>query len=273
MKCFYHSSDLDGHCSGAIIKYKHSECEMVPINYGEDFPWSSIVIGETVFMVDFSLPADDTMALSQMSNFIWIDHHKSAMAAIGDEFEGIREDGLGACALAWRWCFPNKPTPYTVQLLAEYDVWNHTNPDTLPFQYGIRIEDTLPGTRLWTQLFSGNSDVVISSILEQGRTVLRYQEQSNEMYAKGASFEAALQGHVCLVQNKMYSNSQAFDSVFDPDKHDIMLLFGWRHGQWTCSLYSQEDGPDVSKIAVSYGGGGHAHAAGFSCDQLPFQLK
>ncbi len=39
MICFYHSADLDGACSAAIIKLKHPECVLAPINYGNDFPW------------------------------------------------------------------------------------------------------------------------------------------------------------------------------------------------------------------------------------------
>lgn len=39
---FYHSADLDGFCSGAIIKYSFPECELIPINYGDTFPWEII---------------------------------------------------------------------------------------------------------------------------------------------------------------------------------------------------------------------------------------
>lgn len=273
MKCYFHSSDADGHCSGAIVKFKFPECDLVPINYGEEFPWNDIVLGETVFMVDFSLSANDMMALNQRANLVWIDHHKSSMESVDPSIPGIREIGLGACALVWRYLFPDKEIPYSVQLLAEYDVWNHTNPNTLPFQYGIRVEDTLPDSAIWLDLFSMYSDAVTETILKNGSTILRYQTQSNEMYAAGASFETELNGFKCLAQNKMYSDSQAFDSVFNADKHEIMLMFGWRHGQWACSLYSLEDGPDVSAIAVEFGGGGHAHAAGFSCAELPFKLR
>jgi hypothetical protein len=42
MICFYHSADLDGHCSGAIIKKVHPECELIGINYGDEFPWDKV---------------------------------------------------------------------------------------------------------------------------------------------------------------------------------------------------------------------------------------
>ena len=83
MKCFYHSADLDGHCSGAMIKMAYPECEMIGINYGDEFPWESIPCGcgEKIFMVDFSLQPYQKMRKLDIhaDPLIWIDHHKSAI--------------------------------------------------------------------------------------------------------------------------------------------------------------------------------------------------
>lgn len=61
MKCFYHSADLDGHCSGAIVKQMHKSCEIIGIDYGDKFPYEVIEDGEIIFMVDFSLQPFDRM--------------------------------------------------------------------------------------------------------------------------------------------------------------------------------------------------------------------
>ena len=29
MKCYYHSADLDGHCSGEIVRRRYPECQMI----------------------------------------------------------------------------------------------------------------------------------------------------------------------------------------------------------------------------------------------------
>jgi len=42
IRIYYHSSDLDGHCSGAITKYKYPEAELFPINYNQKFPWKQL---------------------------------------------------------------------------------------------------------------------------------------------------------------------------------------------------------------------------------------
>lgn len=41
----------------------------------------------------------------------------------------------------------------------------------------------------------------------------------------------------------------------------------------TVSLYTDNAGHDMSKIAAKYGGGGHINAAGFECKELPFIKK
>jgi len=50
-----------------------------------------------------------------------------------------------------------------------------------------------------------------------------------------------------------------------------MIGFVRRMGQWTVTLYSR-DGINVGEIAKKYGGGGHANAAGFQCEKLPFAI-
>ena len=53
-----------------------------------------------------------------------------------------------------------------------------------------------------------------------------------------------------------------------------MIAFGWTPiGMWRVSLYTIFDHIDVSEIAKKYGGGGHKNAAGFVCDNLPFNLS
>lgn len=271
MKCFYHSADLDGHCSGAIVLDRYPECEMIGINYGDPFPWESIVPGEVVFMVDFSLqPFEDMLRLRQMCLLVWIDHHKTAIDALhasGAAFAGIQREGIGACALVWRH-LQNERLPYGVQLLAEYDVWKHEDSNCLPFQYGMRLESSLPHEPLWSRVF-GND---LADIILRGETVLAYERKQSEAFAKSCAFETDLQGLRCVAMNRMLTNSKAFDAVVDPSRHDAMLTFGFRKGRWTCSLYSAREDVDVSAVALRFGGGGHQKAAGFQCRELPFEL-
>lgn len=276
MKCFYHSADLDGHCSGAIVKRKYQECEMIGINYGDPFPWDSIQTGEMVIMVDFCLqPFSDMIKLNSMCDLLWIDHHKSAIEEAHQcgflPWGGMKvEIGRAGCELAWEYFNTDQNTPESVRLLGRYDVWDHSDPDTLPFQYGMRLcEDTKPGSIIWDDLLAGDQDL-LDMVIDTGRTILDYIDIDNMKYAKACAFNTTLDGLRCVAINKAMANSKLFESVWDQDKYDAMLSFGYRKGQWHISLYSDKPDVDVSEVAKNYGGGGHKGAAGFQCITLPF---
>lgn len=300
MKCFYHSADLDGHCSGAIVKFFHPECELYPINYGQDFPWNKIVPKEKVFMVDFSLqPFADMERLATLADLIWIDHHQTAINDYENELRqnglpiaGIQRSGTGACELVWEY-FSKDPCPFAVQLLSEYDVWNHTDKRTLPFQYGLRLQETYPNTTkamsLWKVLFRANNDFVFQ-VIHQGGTILEYEAQTNAKFCKAYAFETLMPAYPMLLAgpapadvpptlraiciNKGFTNSKVFDSVWNPEKYDLMITFcrlPLPKKQWTVSLYSDKLNVNCGAVAKSFGGGGHKGAAGFQCVELPFE--
>lgn len=241
------------------------------MQYGDPTPWDMITIGETIYLVDFSLPTDDMLDLSRRANLIWIDHHKSAMEENKDlPLSGIQRVGTAACALVWEYLVET-PLPYAVELLSDYDIWDHTNPDTLPFQYGLRLRDTTPGNELWRHLLTGNYEIMVSDVIKTGKVVLEYEKSENTYYAKAAAFEAEWDGLRCIMISKLFGGSDLFESVFDPERHDMMVSFGWLNGSWKVGLRSENGG--AGDLAVKYGGGGHDNAAGFTCNELPFKLK
>lgn len=267
MKCFYHRSDFDGHCSGAIVKYFNPECEMIGINYDEPLDADSIGEGETIYVVDFSFSSLDMSFLHHRADLIWIDHHKSAIEKVEYEkyIKGIRRIGKAACELTWEWFRVGDKLPLAVYLLGRYDVWDHEDERVLPFQYGLRIKsNTLPDSIRWRNLLKDDNRV--PHIIEQGELILKYEMKQNAIYAKSMSYERIFHKYRALVINKPFSNSKIFDSVYDPEKHDIMVIFGLKEGKFKYSLFCNKPEIDVSKIAVHYGGGGHAGAAGFYSD-------
>ena len=285
MKCFYHSADLDGHCSGAIVKYKYPKCEMIGINYGDEFPWDDINEGETVFMVDFFLqPFEDMERLNSICKLVWIDHHKSAIeeaerrnfVASGGQ---VLEVGKAACELCWEYLFPNKQIPFGISLLGRYDVWDlDYHPWVLPFQCGMRSCDTNPAGHneglptVWYNIFMNHVDF-LDRCIKEGRAILRYIEKENKKYIKQYCFETKINDIPALAVNKGLANSQFFSSVWNIEKHPIAITFVRNKNKWTVSLYTTEEtGVDVSEIAKTYGGGGHKCAAGFQCEELPFKL-
>lgn len=281
MKCFYHSSDLDGHCSGAIVKREFLECEMIGINYGQPFPWESIAQGEKVYMVDFGLqPFSDMERLNGMCELHWVDHHKTAIndahnagfLASGGQ---LLEVGKAGCELVWDYLHHDEAIPWGVHLLGRYDVWDHSDGQTLPFQYGMRqYADTTPDNqKFWSMVFGGGA--FTAATLHDGNLLMGYEKSQNEKFCKAYSFETELNGMTGVCANRGFTNSKIFDSVYNPEKHHLMITFCRLKppaGKWTVSLYSTRDDVDCGVIAKSFGGGGHKGAAGFQCDELPFGI-
>jgi len=284
MKCFYHSSDSDGHCSGAIVKFHYPECEMWPIDYGDTFPMNKIKDGETVYMVDFALqPFDQMIELTKKCKLIWIDHHKTALEEAekrGFVVRGLRRIGIGACSLVWEFINPHLPIPKPVKLLAEYDVWDHSDPDTLPFQYGMRMRETDPATeegmKLWEKLFESYGRVVFNVILRQGKIILEYQKQIDAKYCSRYAYPVTFEGYKALVLNRGIANSMTFENAPGAKDADIFITYAFTGRSWIVSLYANKpEDIDVSEMAKKYGGGGHKGAAGFTCSdrQFPPELK
>jgi nanoRNase/pAp phosphatase (c-di-AMP/oligoRNAs hydrolase) len=253
---------------------------MIGVDYGQQVQWETIFPGETVYMVDFSLqPFSDMERLNRLADLIWIDHHKSAIEeAEGTEVQGILDTNLAACELVWNHL--KKPSkddecPLAIRYLGRYDVWKHLDmPGSLEFQYGMKaVTDTRPESSFWVSLFEDTLCEHTESIRKNGEAILAYERVQNVKFADVFSFEVEFHGLRCVAANRGMADSQTFESVYDPMKHDAMILFVWKSGQWAVSLYSSKSHVDVSVIAKANGGGGHRGAAGFQCNVLPFLPK
>ena len=163
--CIYHSVDLDGWMSAAIVKHWFiKEMNDKPIKDTIDFigynynkPIPDLSEYHNIIMCDISFSnkgeiAQEMLDLFGMNTltdkrFIWIDHHISAMKlyhkpGVDYFIHGLLDTKLAACELTWMYFFPNKPMPEIVRLLGRYDCFGHKCTDeeqkVLEFQYGAR---------------------------------------------------------------------------------------------------------------------------------------
>jgi len=288
---YYHANDLDGKCSGEIVRHFNPDAEMIGIDYGFNEPDPDDFEGKDVVMVDFCLQPFSRMAelVKICRTFLWIDHHKSAIQEYNNyldfprlgNVEVVLDTKFSACELVYRHYAKESP-PLPVYLLGRYDVWDlDAHPDIMAFQWGMRMHNTVPGARVWIdvgvtpsyplsekieQAAMGMNEVVID-----GKTCLKYRDMENEAYVKKHALEIRFEGRKFIAINRGITNSQMFDSIWDENKYDGMLTFCRLSNRlWTVSMYSTNK--DLSKIAQIYGGGGHAGACGFQCEDLPFKI-
>lgn len=176
--CVYHSIDLDGWMSAAIVKhwfnesndtlpkvinigtptipcyqYKKSTLSMIGYNYGDPIP--NLSEYDKVIMVDISFKDKDNSVKPMIElyeslkakhgKFIYIDHHISNINDIklisekGDiPFYGLVNTKFAACELTWKYFFPNEPMPELVRLLGRYDCFGHKGTDEE--QYVLHVQ-------------------------------------------------------------------------------------------------------------------------------------
>jgi uncharacterized protein len=263
--CIHHSSDLDGHCSGAIVKYHERSAKLIGINYGKRLDLLQFHRDDDVYMVDFSLPHPQMIELSNRCRLVWIDHHKSSLEIDLSKFNGlalIEDQRHSACYTTWKY-FSLDLLPEAVHLLDRYDVWDHSDSRVLPFQYGMQSIDHNADSQIWCELFQPENTLV-NELIEKGDSILDYVTLSNRKLCESYSFELDFEGYKWLALNIPNGSSTTFDSL--RDRYSNTMTYSFNGNSWLFSLRSNSI--DVSSIAKKHGGGGHRGAAGFSTKNM-----
>lgn len=276
MICIYHSRDFDGLCSGRILQEKYPNAEMVGYDYGEPIP--DLDTSKPIIMADVTFPFEDMVRIGKEcevngGSFIVIDHHVSFAKQVYNweeenevPFVFHYDSSISACEAVWFFCFPDKKMPYGVELLGKYDTWRKDEEWELfvmPFQYGLRA--TVNKLENFPLIFDLKLRSWVHDVINQGRAILSYQASQNEKHCTELAFETEFKGFLAICLNTPMANSQAFESVWNESRHDVMICFRYngKIKQWVYSLYTTKDSVDCSVIAKEMGGGGHKKAAGF----------
>lgn len=273
-----HHDDSDGRLAAYIVARRAVQgsissdtATFIEMTYDKQVPFDKIPKGETVWIVDFSIPPGDMKKLLKITpNVIWIDHHKSAIERYADwdgpDIKGTREVGKSGCLLTWEYLYPKAAAPGFVKLVDDYDIWAFKYGDeTRNFYFGAMCENTDPGPGcLWEQLWDDKAEV--GDIVNAGRAIRSYLDNLYEGHLKNV-YEVEYRGLVCLVLNTPIMGSQAFKDRIN--KYDMCMTYCWNGRQWRIGFYSTKSNVDCSEQAMWLGGGGHKGAAGAHVDHLP----
>lgn len=312
----FHSADFDGlFCREIARKFLGDLAEYI----GWDFADKPLAVPDCEILYVLDLPLDKPFGFTWekdvqdtrffKGNVVWIDHHKSSIETHPASIPGYRIDGVAACRLAWYWFasgrafsepnmeryfdpLPGKKEfidrkisePYAVQLAGEYDIWDHRNPDAMPFQFGLRsvkaeeldwkkLLDTSLHEEISTMHPPQTSELYAEELLKVGRAIYDYQRRTDAEVCKAVSFLIEFDGLKFLAMNTTARNSQAFAAKDVPETgHDALMKFNFTGEKWDVSMYHAKHRTDLdlSVIATKYGGGGHKGACGFRISKMPF---
>lgn len=305
----HHSADFDGIFCREIARKFLPDAELIGWDFGQ--PILPFPTGK-VYVLD--LPCDAPFGLKfapgepndlDFSNFVWIDHHKSAIESHPD-IPGWRIDGVAACRLAWHWFdihaklfhptggsfsvpLPSKQDfidrkvnePMAVRLAGEYDIWDKRDPNAELFQHGLRSRDL--SSYDWEMILSNdvdsalkgtgmeqpNSELICAELLGNGRVLQYSKTKENEAIIKRQGFDVDFEGLHFLACNHAMFNSHLFTAGIRPE-HDALMGFRFDGKHYHISLYHApgKEHHDLSLIAAKFGGGGHRGACGFRTKSL-----
>ncbi|MBQ8436518.1 MAG: hypothetical protein IJX20_02585 [Alphaproteobacteria bacterium] len=282
MLCIYHIADHDGKGSAGIVHNVYPDAEFLGLNHDMAIPYDEIRKHDKIIVCDFALPLDFMFELSKSKDFTWIDHHISVINEYNEiikreqypEIKGLRRSGTAALILTWEYFYSNKEIPLGLKLLGLNDIFDLRDERVRPFEYAIQsLGINRPTDEIWQKLI--NNEINIEETIEKGRAILSWIQIRNYRLFRSMSFESKISGYKCICANMAQGYSEFFDSLENLSDYDVMVNF-YKNSKnaWNLTFYTAKPDIDVSKIAASFGGGGHRAAAGASNLQtLPDFLK
>ena len=256
----YHAHCMDGFAAAyAATKHFGKGADYLAANYSDAVP---DVAGKHVIMLDFSYkrPVVEDMIKHALSVRV-VDHHKSALEDLKDLpslymcNSTVEKSG---CMLAWEYLFGDKPKPQFFRFISDRDTWKFEFKETKAVSEFLYL---FPKSfEVWDNL---STQYYIDDAVEIGELLLLKKEHAiagaiNRCCRPGplgVPLVNITDGLTSEVGSILAREHPFAMSYFDTSEHRIF------------SLRSNTENPewvDVSEIAKSYGGGGHANAAGFS---------
>jgi len=302
-RILYHT-DSDGYAAAAVaFQYLTVErginrdlVTFHPMNYGYPIP-EELKPEDDIYMLDFAIqPLEEMEAFAQKFPLLeWVDHHQTSVdmveASVGlSQIPGIIKTKLehptpncaggiplAGCELAWLHFYGvEQPMPEALRLVGDWDTWRASGKGSnarLFQNYLATIEmdpRNLAGLANWIDLLGGGNHS-IAELIDKGCLIADYLDRAHAGKAKVAAFECTF-AELRAIAMFAGPGSPQFDSVYDTEKHDLMIAVNYSNkGYWTVHLYTEtEDRVHAGKLAKRIGeagpipsGGGHAGAAGF----------
>ena len=273
--CIYHSRDLDGWMSAAIVKLKFPDTIFIGWDYGDPVPEEDFSYYDQVIIADISFPKEVMQKIHDASMLVWLDHHISAIKEMGtdrDSWRGVQDTKMAACELTWEYFYPNVKMPEIVRLLGRYDCFGHAGTSeekyVLEFQYGARAEISNMHDA-YERLLSAQTfgkrvrdSAICNPIHDKGKVIYEYlRKEAIATYDK-RRFDINIDGHVFGCANQERFNPINFGINYHEDGYAGFACFWYVKGKYMFSLYNDDGRVDCSVLAKARGGGGHKGAAG-----------
>jgi len=246
----YHAECADGFGAAWAIWKRFPNARFIPVKHGNPPPPE--LTAQIVVIVDFSYDRPTLERLvAETQALLVLDHHITAEKALTDLPYAYFDLKKSGAVLAWEWAHDH-PVPWLLEYIQDKDLWTWTLPSSREINAAIASHPF--DFNLWNRFKQ-------KELEQEGRAILRYeQELVNKLAAQAVlvDFQGAI---VPSVQSAILTSQIGERLAAD---YPFCIIWHDHEGRRYYSMRSRDDGTDVGAIAVSFGGGGHTHAAGFS---------
>jgi hypothetical protein len=222
------------------------------------------VAGRTVYILDFSLPAELLSAIDERAHrLVMLDHHQSA----ADQLAGFTcrcgvvhfDMGKSGARLAWEFFYPDQAAPPLIAMVEDRDLWLWQQPDSAAYLAALDMEEqtfsrwaelmqmdgaTLAGFVARGQAMDDKFQRLAQDIAEAARPIV-FNGEAGLMVNAPSMFHS-------LVGNILSEKSGSFALVWHVSEKGVV-----KGGLRAVRSYN------VIPLAESMGGGGHPQACGF----------
>lgn len=270
--CIYHGNCADGFTGAWVVRKFLSEdnpdaiVEYYPGFYGKPAPTNEYIAGRVVIMVDFSYPREAIIKMSEGAGRITIiDHHESAMGNLVDlpkNTEAVFDMERSGAGLAWD-VLIGGPRPPLIDRVEDRDLFR------FKFSDSRSVNSTLSSHEYTFENWDFLMNQTIIDLDIEGRSITRKHMKDIFEFSSVATQQRKIAGHVVPVINILYTYGSEATNILAKGKP--FAAYYWDDGEYhnfgLRSIKDQEGSLNVSEIAKTFGGGGHAHASGFRIPQ------
>jgi oligoribonuclease NrnB/cAMP/cGMP phosphodiesterase (DHH superfamily) len=260
--CIYHGNCADGFTSAWVVRKALGDIEFHAGVYQQPPP---DVKGKDVVLVDFSYKRPVLEQIRDAAKSVTIlDHHKTAQADLEglEGVESVFDMERSGAKITWDYYFPNDPAPPVLLHVEDRDLWRFKLEGTREiqaniFSYPYEFE-------VWDRLMNS----VPSELAIEGSAIERKHFKDIAELLQVVTRRMLIGGVNVPVANLPYIHVS--DAAHQLGQNEPFAACYWDTPEGRVfGLRSSDSGMDVSEIAKLYGGGGHAHAAGF---KVPFNI-
>lgn len=287
--CIYHGHCADGFAAALTVwEFFSGGVDLYAANHGDPHPSHTLYEGRVVIIVDFSYSANTLRHMADHAHFVLVlDHHKSAAEALeslpkivdihpvynalqGKPFEGSNlfaqfDMNRSGAMMAWDFFFPGSDAPRLIRYVQDRDLWQHKLPLTKEVNAALSTVDmNIADWRHFSKVLMMTDGLDL--IADRGTAVLAMQAKHHDSIIGQGLQEMMIGGHYMKVVNcPGFYASDVVGKLAEASVVGVAASYYDSDDKRHFSLRARgKNGPDVSAIAVQYGGGGHAAAAGFT---------